>query len=45
MAQRCPNCNAIIYSGSIRTLARQKDGLVRCEKCGTLVRVIHSQQK
>ena len=45
MAQRCPNCNAIIYSGHIRTIARQKDGLVCCEKCGTLVRVIHGNQE
>ena len=38
-AQRCPNCNGVIYTGHIRTIARQKDGVVQCEKCGTLVRV------
>lgn len=44
LAPRCPNCNAIIYSGHIRTIKRQKDGIVPCEKCGSLVRVIHSKQ-
>ncbi len=42
-AQRCPNCNAIIYSGHIRTITSQKDGIVPCEKCGSLVRVNHSK--
>lgn len=43
-AQRCPNCNAIIYSGYIRTIARQKDGMMPCEKCGSLVCVNHSKR-
>jgi len=42
-APRCPNCNAVIFSGHIRTIARQKDGRVPCEKCGSLVRVKHSR--
>lgn len=41
-AQRCPNCNAIIYRGHIRTIAKQKDGIVPCEKCGSLVCVNHT---
>lgn len=44
-AQRCPNCNAIIYSGHIRTIARQKNGVVPCENCGNLVCVNHSHRK
>lgn len=44
-AQRCPNCNAIIYRGHIRIIVGQKDGLVPCEKCGTLVRVKESYPK
>ena len=42
-AQRCPNCKAVIYSGHIRTITSQKDGVVQCEKCGSLVRVNHSK--
>ena len=41
-AQRCPNCNAIIYKGHIRTVKRQQNGIVSCEKCGSLVCVDHS---
>ena len=44
-APRCPNCNAVIYSGHIRNIARQRDGVVPCEKCGSLVRVNHSKQR
>lgn len=44
MAPRCPNCNAIIYSGHIRNIIRQKDGTVPCEKCGSLVCVDHSKR-
>lgn len=44
MAPRCPNCNAIIYSGHIRNIKRQKDGIVPCEKCGSLVCAIYSEQ-
>ena len=44
-APRCPNCNAIIYSGHIRTIVRQKDGMVPCEKCGSLVRVNHFKRQ
>ena len=43
-AQRCPHCDAIIYSGHIRTAARQKDGTAPCEKCGSLVRVNDSKR-
>ena len=43
-APKCPNCNTVIYSGYIRTIARQKDGLVPCEKCGSLVCANHSKQ-
>ncbi len=39
MAKRCPNCNAIIHTGHIRTIVRQKNGMIKCEKCGSLVRV------
>ena len=42
MAQRCPNCNAIIYKGHIRTVKRQQNGVVPCEKCGSLVCVDHA---
>jgi len=38
-AQRCPNCNAIIYGSHIRTMVRQKNGILSCEKCGSLVDV------
>ena len=38
-AQRCPNCGTVIYTGHIRTIAKQRDGLIPCEKCGTLVLV------
>ncbi len=44
-APRCPNCSAIIHSGHIRTIARQKDGIIQCEKCGSLVRVKALDQK
>lgn len=44
-APRCPNCNAVIYSGHIRNVARQRDGVIPCEKCGSLVRVNHSSQR
>ena len=40
-APRCPNCNAMIYSGHIRNIFRQKNGMVPCYKCGSLVRVSH----
>ena len=43
-APRCPNCNAIIYSGHIRTIVRQKDGMMPCEKCGSLVRIMYSKR-
>ena len=43
-APKCPNCNAVIYSGHIRTIARQKDGLVPCEKCGSLVCVDYTKR-
>lgn len=38
-ARRCPNCNAIIYGGHIRTIIRTKDGIYPCEKCGSLISV------
>lgn len=44
-ALRCPNCNTVIYTGHIRTVLRQQDGLVKCDKCGSLVRVKHSKGK
>lgn len=44
-ALRCPNCSAIIHSGHIRTIARQKDGIIQCEKCGSLVTVDYSCRK
>ena len=44
-AQRCPKCNAVIYSGHIRTIVRQKNGMIQCEKCGCLVCVNHSGRK
>ena len=43
-AQRCPHCNAVIHSGHIRTTARQNNGIVPCEKCGSLVRVNYSKR-
>ena len=43
-APRCPHCNAMIYSGHIRNIIRQKNGMVPCYKCGSLVRVNHSRQ-
>ena len=43
-APRCPNCNTLIYSGHIRNIIRQKNGMVPCYKCGSLVRVNHSRQ-
>ena len=42
MAPRCPNCNAVIPAGHKRTMARQIDGVVPCESCGTLVRIRYS---
>ena len=45
VAPRCSNCNAIIYSGHIRNIKRQKDGTVPCEKCGSLVRVNHFKRQ
>jgi len=42
-AKRCPNCGAMIHTGHIRTISRQQDGTIQCEKCGTLVRVNHSK--
>ena len=44
MAPKCPNCNATIYSGHIRNIKRQKDGMIPCEKCGSLVRINHFKQ-
>lgn len=44
-AQRCPNCNAVIYRGHIRTVLRQKDGLFPCERCTALVCVDYSHRK
>ena len=43
-APRCPNCNTLIYSGHIRNIIRQKNGMVSCYKCGSLVCVNHSKQ-
>ena len=43
-APRCPNCNTMIYNGHIRNVVRQKDGMVPCYKCGSLVRVNHSNR-
>ena len=42
-ALRCPNCNATIHTGHIRTISRQQDGTIQCEKCGALVRVDYSE--
>ena len=42
-ALRCPNCNATIHTGHIRTITGQQDGTIQCEKCGTLVRVGRSK--
>lgn len=44
-AKRCPNCNAVIHSGHIRTIAGQENGMVRCERCGSLVCVNHAARK
>lgn len=42
-AKRCPNCNALIYGGHIRTISRQKAGVVPCERCGSLVQISYSK--
>lgn len=44
-APRCPNCNTMIYNGHIRNIVRQKDGMVPCYKCGSLVCVNYSKRK
>lgn len=44
-AQRCPNCNAVIHSGHIRTIAGQENGMIPCETCGSLVCVNHSNRR
>ena len=45
-AQRCPNCNSLIYKGHIRSFTRQQsDGVVPCENCGILVRVNHLKHR
>ena len=44
-AKRCPNCNAIIYTGHIGTIAKQKDGMISCEKCGSLVCVDYGKRR
>lgn len=43
-ARRCPNCNTLIYSGHIRNIARQKNGMVPCYKCGSLICVNHAER-
>lgn len=44
-AKRCPNCNAVIHSGHVRTISRQENGMIRCETCGSLVCVNHAVRK
>lgn len=44
-APRCPKCGAVIYRGHIRTIARQRDGLVPCEQCGTLVQIAQPRRR
>lgn len=43
-ALRCTNCNAIIRSGHIRTIVKQKEEIVQCENCGSLVRVHYPRE-